>query len=129
MPNSSCLADRSVFEPLLATRPALKAATKFTHTDVAVAMDAKPSQALRQGRWKSSMWIASTRSKRARPIVAISAGNTGALMAWRNSTSRTMAGHRPGRLLQRAGRRAGESIVLDLGASIRADAQHLVNLR
>src|SRR4029079_19143510 len=60
--------DRSVVEALLATRPALKAATKFTHTDVAVAMDAKPSQALRQGRWKSSMWL---------PIPAGQGGETG----------------------------------------------------
>src|SRR6266545_8417081 len=56
--------DRSVVEPLLATRPSLKAAAKFTHTDVAVAMDAKPSQALRQGRWKSSMWLAIDAVKR-----------------------------------------------------------------
>src|SRR4030095_10614280 len=49
--------DRLVVEPLLASRPALKAAARFIHTDVAVAMDAKPSQALRQGRWKSSMCL------------------------------------------------------------------------
>ena len=42
--------DRAVVEPLLAARPRLKAASRFVHTDVAVKMDAKPSQALRKGR-------------------------------------------------------------------------------
>ena len=35
-----------------------KAASTLVHTDVAVRMDDKPSQALRKGRWKSSMWLA-----------------------------------------------------------------------
>src|SRR5262249_60953946 len=47
--------DRLVVEPLLATRPSLKAAAKFTHTDVAVAMGAKPGQAVRPGGWERSM--------------------------------------------------------------------------
>ncbi len=33
----------------------LAAKSDILHTDVAIAMDAKPSQALRRGRWKSSM--------------------------------------------------------------------------
>ena len=37
-------------EPLLAQHPKLKAASTFHHCDVAVAMDEKPSQALRRGR-------------------------------------------------------------------------------
>src|SRR3981081_3209973 len=48
--------DRAVVEPLIDSPPRLKAASRFVHTDIAVKMDAKPSQALRQGRWKSSMW-------------------------------------------------------------------------
>src|SRR5881628_124521 len=84
--------NRSVVEPLLATRPALKATARFTHTDVAVAMDAKPSQAMRQGRWKSSMWLAIDAVKRGEADVAISAGNTGALMAMAKFNLRTMPG-------------------------------------
>src|SRR5690606_17221668 len=44
--------------PVLKRFPAVAAASEFTHCDVAVRMDDKPSQALRQGRWKSSMWKA-----------------------------------------------------------------------
>ena len=43
--------DRAVVEPLVDARPRLKAVARLIHTDVAVKMDAKPSQALRQGRW------------------------------------------------------------------------------
>src|SRR3954469_24756416 len=50
--------DGQVINPLLDAAPGLKAASRLVHTDVAVAMDAKPSQALRHGRWKSSMWRA-----------------------------------------------------------------------
>ncbi len=44
-------------------------------------MDDKPSQALRYGRRKSSMWLAIDAVKKGEADVAVSAGNTGALMA------------------------------------------------
>ena len=43
----------------LEARPRLNAASRLTHTDVVVKMDAKPSQALRKGRWRSSMFMKS----------------------------------------------------------------------
>jgi glycerol-3-phosphate acyltransferase PlsX len=46
---------RPVLEPLLAARPALHAVTRIVHTDVAVRMDDKPSQALRHGRFPAAM--------------------------------------------------------------------------
>ena len=55
--------------------------SKVVHTDVAIRMDDKPSQALRYGRWKSSMWLAIDAVKKGEADVAVSAGNTGALMA------------------------------------------------
>src|SRR3954462_7745970 len=73
--------DRAVVEPLVAARPDLRASARLVHTDVAGAMDAKPSQALRQGRWKSSMWLAIDAVKKGDADIAVSAGNTGALMA------------------------------------------------
>src|SRR5262245_41596787 len=73
--------DRAKIEPLLGAHPRLGSATKLVHTDVAVRMDDKPSQALRHGRWKSSMWLAIDAVKKGEADVAVSAGNTGALMA------------------------------------------------
>src|SRR6185312_5192369 len=68
-------------EARIAPHKRLKNAAKIVHTDVAIAMDAKPSQALRQGRRNSSMWLSLDAVKKGNADVAISAGNTGALMA------------------------------------------------
>ena len=50
--------DRAAIDPVLETLPRLKAKAAFTHTEVSIRMDDKPSQALRYGRGKSSMWLA-----------------------------------------------------------------------
>jgi phosphate acyltransferase len=120
--------DRAVVAPLVEARPRLKAASRLVHTDVAVKMDAKPSQALRQGRWKSSMWLAIDAVKKGEADVVVSAGNTGALMAMAKFHLRTMAGIERPAIAALWPTLRGESIVLDLGASIGADARHLVNL-
>jgi glycerol-3-phosphate acyltransferase PlsX len=120
--------DRATIEPLLASRPALKAASRLIHTDVAVKMDDKPSQALRKGRWKSSMWLAIDAVKKHDADVAVSAGNTGALMAMAKFELKTMAGIERPAIAAIWPTLKGETIVLDLGASIGADAAHLVSL-
>ncbi|MBI4724950.1 MAG: phosphate acyltransferase [Rhodomicrobium sp.] len=48
--------------------------SRIVHTDVAVSMEDKPSQALRQGRWKSSMWLALQAVKNGEAQAAVSAG-------------------------------------------------------
>jgi glycerol-3-phosphate acyltransferase PlsX len=120
--------DQGVIAPLLDARLRLKAASRLVHTDVAIAMDAKPSQALRQGRWKSSMWLAIDAVKRGEADVAVSAGNTGALMAMSKIHLKTMVGIDRPAIAARWPTVRGQSIVLDLGASIGADAGHLVDL-
>ena len=120
--------DRAVVEPLVDARPRLKAVARLMHTDVAVKMDAKPSQALRQGRWKSSMWLAIEAVKKGEADAAVSAGNTGALMAMAKIGLKTMAGIERPAIAALWPTLKGESVVLDLGASIGADARHLVVL-
>src|SRR5579871_576817 len=83
---------RAVLEPLLADRAALARVSRIVHTDVAVSMDDKPSQALRHGRWKSSMWLALQAVKNGDAQAAVSAGNTGALMAMAKFCLRTLPG-------------------------------------
>jgi glycerol-3-phosphate acyltransferase PlsX len=119
--------DRAVIEPELGRHAALRAASRVVHTDVAVQMDEKPSQALRRGRWKSSMSLAIDAVKKGEADVAVSAGNTGALMAMAKIQLRTMAGiDRPAIAVLWPTLR-GESILLDAGASIGADAHQLVD--
>jgi len=66
--------DRAAVEPLLDARPQLKAASRVVHTDIVVQMHDKPSQALRKGRRKSSMWLAVDAVKKGEADVAVSAG-------------------------------------------------------
>ena len=120
--------DRAVVDPLLGAHPRLAAAARVVHTDVAVKMDDKPSRALRYGRWKSSMWLAIDAVKRGEADVAVSAGNTGALMAMAKFNLKTMAGIERPAIAALWPTLKGESIVLDVGASIGADAHHLVDL-
>ena len=117
-----------VVEPLLARMPVLKAKSKFVHTEVSIRMDDKPSQALRYGRWKSSMWLALDAVKKGEADVAVSAGNTGALMAMSRFNLKMIEGIDRPAIAAIWPTLKGESVVLDVGASIGADAAHLINL-
>src|SRR5271165_4328572 len=114
--------------PLLDTRPELKARSRLIHTDVAVRMEDKPSQALRTGRWKSSMWLAIDAVKKGDADMVVSGGNTGALMAMSKFHLKMLPGIDRPAIAALWPTVRGESIVLDVGASIGADAEHLVDL-
>jgi glycerol-3-phosphate acyltransferase PlsX len=120
--------DRALIEPQLARHAALKAVSRVIHTDVAVSMHDKPSQALRRGRKTSSMWLAIDAVKKGEADVAISAGNTGALMAMARFNLRTLPGVDSPAIAAVWPTMRGDSVVLDLGATIGGDARHLVTL-
>jgi glycerol-3-phosphate acyltransferase PlsX len=120
--------DTAVVAPVLDTLPRLKVAATLVHTDVAIRMDDKPSQALRYGRWKSSMWLAVDAVKKAEADVAVSAGNTGALMAMSRFNLKMLPGIDRPAIAALWPTLKGESVVLDVGASIGADEAHLINL-
>src|SRR3954454_7928263 len=116
-----------VVRPILAGLPQLVDASEFSHCDVAVRMDDKPSQALRHGRWKSSMWRAIEAVKNGQADVCVSAGNTGALMAMARFCLRTMANIDRPAIAAIWPTTRGESIVLDVGATIGAESHQLVD--
>src|SRR6516165_9920107 len=115
-------------EQQLAKYPELRAASRIIHTDVAVSMKDKPSQALRRGRKTSSMWLAIDAVKKGDADVAVSAGNTGALMAMARFHLRTLPGIDRPAIAGLWPTMRGDSVVLDLGATIGGDAHHLVAL-
>lgn len=119
--------DEARINALLADHPKLAAACTVIHTDVVVQMHDKPSQALRAGRGKSSMWKAIEAVKTGEAHAAVSAGNTGALMAMAMFCLRTMFGVNRPAIAGIWPTLRGESIVLDIGATIGADAQQLVD--
>jgi phosphate acyltransferase len=112
-------------DPELRAQPALAAKSQVVHTDIAVAMDEKPSQALRKGRWKSSMWLALEAVRDGRADAAVSAGNTGALMAMAKFCLKTIPGIDRPAIAAIWPTIEAECIVLDVGANVGADARQL----
>jgi glycerol-3-phosphate acyltransferase PlsX len=106
--------------------PALAAKAECIHTQVAVAMDAKPSQALRKGRYHSSMWLAIEAVKDGRADAAVSAGNTGALMVMAKFCLKTLEGVDRPAIAAIWPTIESECIVLDVGANVGADSRELV---
>jgi len=117
--------DEKAVEPVLARYPKVREASTFEHCEIAVRMDDKPSQALRQGRRRSSMWRAIEAVKKGEADFAVSAGNTGALMAMAKFCLRTAAEIDRPAIAALWPTIRGESVVLDVGATIGADAQQL----
>lgn len=118
---------KSKCDPILAQYPRLMEKSEFFDCEVSVAMDEKPSQALRRGRYVSSMWRAIEAVKVGEADVAVSAGNTGALMAMAKFCLRTMARIERPAIAGIWPTLRGESIVLDIGATIGADSQQLLD--
>jgi glycerol-3-phosphate acyltransferase PlsX len=118
--------DQASIAPALAAHPALAAKSQVIHTEVAVAMDAKPSQALRKGRYHSSMWLALEAVKDGRADAAVSAGNTGALMVMAKFCLKTLVGVDRPAIAAIWPTIESECIVLDVGANVGADSRQLV---
>ncbi len=118
--------DETALKPHLDQHPNLMKSCEVVHTEVAVAMDDKPSQALRRGRRSSSMWLAISAVKDGDAQAAISAGNTGALMAMAKVILKTMAGIERPAIAAIWPTVKGESVVLDVGATIGVDSKMLV---
>ncbi|MFC0632577.1 phosphate acyltransferase PlsX [Brevundimonas balnearis] len=118
--------DADRIEAELARHPTARAVCDVRHTDKVVAMDEKPAQAMRRGKG-SSLWNAIETVKAGEAHAAVSAGNTGALMAISKLILRMSA---PG--LERPAIVAswptlrGVTAVLDVGANVESDAEQLV---
>ena len=118
--------DEVQIKAALENHPNLRAASEILHTTEVVTGDDKPSQALRKSRG-SSMGLAINAVKAGEAAAAVSAGNTGALMAMSKLALRTMPGiDRPAlaALLPTVG--DTDVVMLDLGANTECDARNLV---
>ena len=99
---------------------------EIVHSAESIAATEKPTQALRRAR-TTSMGVAINAVKEGQADAALSAGNTGALMAMSKLALRTMPGiDRPAlaALLPTLGET--DLVMLDLGANTECDAQNLV---
>jgi glycerol-3-phosphate acyltransferase PlsX len=118
--------DEAVLKPLLAKRANLGARTEVRHSAERVRMEEKPGQALRRGR-NTSMWRAIESVAKKEAEVAISAGNTGALMAMAMFQLGLIEGIDRPAIAALWPTKRGHTVVLDVGANIATDAQQLVD--
>lgn len=116
--------DQPRIEALLAKAPQTRARSEISHTEFMVDMDAKPSQALRRGKG-TSMWNAIASVKAGEAGAAVSAGNTGALMAMSKLQLRMRQGVQRPAIAGIWPRPTGNCIVLDIGANIECDETQL----
>jgi glycerol-3-phosphate acyltransferase PlsX len=117
--------DGNQLEAALAGRDKLKECCSIVHAESVIDGSMKPSQALRKGR-TSSMGLAIQAVADGTAHVAVSAGNTGALMALSKFILRTMPGIDRPALITLLPSKRGESAMLDLGANVECSAENLV---
>jgi glycerol-3-phosphate acyltransferase PlsX len=119
--------DETQLGALLQQRPELQSHCEIRHAPDTVLMSEKPSRALRDGR-ASSMWSALDTVAKGEAKVAISSGNTGALMAMSIFLLRKAPGvDRPAIAANWPSRAPhGFNTVLDMGADVRADPRNLL---
>ncbi len=116
---------QDVIAPELARWPRLAARARVVHSPDTVTMHDKPSQALRRSK-TTSMGMAIDAVKTGDANAAVSAGNTGALMAMALFGLRTMPGIDRPALAAALPTLKSESVMLDLGANTECDATNLV---
>lgn len=116
--------DEAVLRPLLENKNAVKQAAEIRHSDSEIAMDMKPSQALRRGKG-TSLWNTIAAVKNGEAALGLSAGNTGALMAISMLLLRRKEGVQRPALVAAWPTPQGQSVVLDVGANVESDASQL----
>ncbi len=117
--------DKDRIAPLVARHEALLRVCEIRHTGTQVDMSARPSEAVRRARG-SSMWNAVLAVKEGHAHVAVSAGNTGALMAISKIILHMKKGvHRPA-IAASWPVPSGFSTVLDVGANVDCSPSQLV---
>jgi phosphate acyltransferase len=104
----------------------LQTAAEVLHAPEVIGGSDKPGQALRRAK-RTSMGVAVDLVKTGRAGAAVSAGNTGALMAMAKLSLRTLPGiDRPALAAPLPTLGANDVVMLDLGANTECDARNLV---
>ncbi len=118
--------DEAILKPLLAKHRALVKRAEIRHAPEVIRMTEKPSQAVRRGR-NSSMFHAVEAVARKEAHVAVSAGNTGALMAISMFRLGLIDGIARPAIAVIWPTMRGQSVVLDVGANAGCDAEQLAD--
>lgn len=118
--------NEAVLAPLLvAASPDQRARLSVVHTGEVVAMDDKVAVALRQKK-RSSMRLAIEQVRDGAVSACVSAGNTGALMAVSRFVLKTHPGIERPAIMTALPSQRGHFHMLDLGANVDSEPQHLL---
>ncbi len=118
--------DDAQLQTELARHPKARDASEVRHSSLVIGMQDKPAQALRRGKG-SSLWNAVEAIRAGEANAALSAGNTGALMAISKLILRMASSEleRPA-IVASWPTLKGVTAVLDVGANVTSDAAQLV---
>ena len=117
--------DEAAIHQGLTKHPEALARCEIRHAERVVGMDEKPAQALRRGKG-TSMWSAVEAIREGQAAAAISAGNTGALMAISLLALRMVGELERPALVVGLPTPKGVTTFLDVGANVDCDAERLV---
>lgn len=118
--------DETRIKAALENHPNMRGASEILHADDVISGEDKPSQALRRAK-TTSMGMAINAVKAGEAGAAVSAGNTGALMAISKLALRTMPGiDRPALAALFPTLGENDLVMLDLGANTECDTRNLV---
>ncbi len=117
--------DEATIAAALARHTAAAGRVEIRHSERVIAMDEKPAQALRRGKG-TSMWNAVEAIREGQAHAAVSAGNTGALVAISKLILRMAADLERPALVTGMPTPRGVTTFLDAGANIDCDAERLV---
>lgn len=132
----SCLADTpslhlilvgqpAVLNPLVSAFPGVdRSRVSVFQADEFITMDERPAQALR-GKPSSSMRLMLELVRDGKADAAVSAGNTGALMALSKYILKTLPGIDRPAMCTLVPTQAGSCLLLDIGANVDCDVEHL----
>lgn len=124
--NFLLVGDQTAIEQALKNHPTLRDASEILHCDDVIGGDELPSRAIRRAK-TTSMGLAVNAVKEGQAGAAVSAGNTGALMAMSKLALRTMPGiDRPALAAVMPTLETDDVVMLDLGANTEANARNLV---
>jgi glycerol-3-phosphate acyltransferase PlsX len=118
--------DEAQLSKLIARHAALKSRCTIRHAPERVSMEDKPSHVLRRGR-DTSMWHTIDCVKAGEADVAVSAGNTGALMAVSMFNLGIIEGISRPAIATIWPTLKGQTVVLDVGANVSATEEQLVD--
>jgi glycerol-3-phosphate acyltransferase PlsX len=117
--------DEAILKTEVSRHPAISPRAELRHAVRVIAMDEKPAQAMRRGKG-SSMWNAVEAIRQGEAAAALSAGNTGALMAIARLILRMVGDLERPALVAPMPHAHGLTTFLDAGANVDCDAERLV---